>query len=404
MRTPLALFVFAITLAAQGQVITKEDSLNAGLVKSDRTTLVSGYGEVKLAYDQQLGTGEASITRNVLFLGHRFNKRISFFSEMELENAGVSGGSLTGELNMEQLFVKFDITKDIYLTGGLFINRMGIINENHLPTTFNGNDRPFVEQLIIPSTWREIGLGIYGRSTRIPGLVWNLAIQNGLNAGGFRHGSGLSEGRGEGSKASASNIGVSGAVLYYLGDLRIQASGYYGGSAGLTQRNADSLQLSNGLFGTPVRMLEANVQYLGKILRVKVLATQVDIPDAERINRAYANNTPERMFGAYAEVGCDIWSLLKPDALRDLVLFTRLEVLDMNAMIPKNGIDDPTLKRTYVVGGITYTPVVGVCVKADYSLRLTGEPNPALYINPYPRALPYYTSSGTFNLGLAYSF
>lgn len=386
------------------QVLTREDSLNAGLVRSDRTTVISGYGEVKVSYDQRLGTGQANLTRNVLFVGHRFNQRISFFSEMELENAKVAGGQVGGEISMEQLFVKFDLTKDIYLTGGLFIARSGIINENHLPTTFNGNDRPFVEQFIIPGTWREIGVGLYGRSRRILGLNWSLALQNGLNAGAFVHGSGIREGRGEGSQASASNLAVSGSLLYYVGDFRMQASGYYGGAAGLTQREADSLQLDYGMFGTPVRLLEANAQYHGELFRAKVLFSQVDIADAARINRAYANNTAERMFGAYAEVGCDLWTLVRPTEARDLIAFVRVETLDMNAAIPGNGIEDPTLKRTYMIAGITYVPVGGISVKVDYTLRTTGRPNPALRVDPYPQALPYFTSNGFINIGFAYSF
>ena len=400
------LIAFAVlganTLCAQ--VLTQEDSLNAGLVRSDRPTVLSGYGEVNVSYDQQLGTGTANLTRNVLFLGHRFSDRITFFSEMELENARVEGGQVGGELSMEQLFIKFDLSKDIYLTGGLFIPRLGIINENHLPTTFNGNDRPYVEQFIIPSTWREIGVGLYGHSNSLPGLNWSVAVQNGLNAGAFVHGSGIREGRGEGSQANASNLGLSGALLYYVRDFRFQASGYYGGSAGLTQREADSLQLDYGTFGTPVRLLEANAQYHGERFRVKVLATHVDIQDAERINRAYANNTPSSMFGAYAEIGCDLWSFIRPEEKRDLIAFVRCETLDLNATIPENGIDDPTLTRMYVVAGLTYAPVVGVSVKVDYTLRNTGEPSPALDLNPYPQALPYFTSNGFVNIGLAYSF
>ena len=258
---------------ARAQVLTKADSLNAGLVPSDRTTLVSAYGELKVTYDQHLGTGKANLTRNVLFLGHRFNSRISFLSEMELENARVEGGAAGGELSMEQIFVKFDLTKDIYLTGGLFITRLGIINENHLPTTFNGNDRPFVEQFIIPSTWRRIGIGLHGRSTLFQGLNWSVAVQNGLDARALEHGTGIREGRGDGAKASAANIGLSGSLLYYTGDFRLQARGYFGGSAGLTQRGADSLQLDHRASVTPVRLLEANAQYFGEKLRVKVLAT-----------------------------------------------------------------------------------------------------------------------------------
>ena len=404
MRTLIIALAVFILNNARAQIITSEDSLNAGLVRSDRTTVISGYGEVKVSYDQQLGTGVANLTRNVLFLGHRFDERISFFSEMELENARVESGKAGGELSMEQLFIKFDLTKDVYLTGGLFIPRLGIINENHLPTTFSGNDRPFVEQFIIPSTWREIGIGLYGRSRRWQGLNWSVGLQNGLDAGAFEHGTGIREGRGEGSQASAANLGLSGALLYYVGKFRIQGSGYYGGAAGLTQREADSLQLDYGLFGTPVRLLEANAQYLGEKFRVKALAVQVDMRDASRINRAYANNTPQRMFGAYAELGCDLWSWIRPAEKRDLIAFVRFEALDMNAAVPANGIDDPTLRRTYVTAGLAYAPTRGVNVKVDYVLRTTGKPNAALNINPYPQALPYFTENGFLNIGVAYSF
>ncbi|HRH38716.1 MAG TPA: hypothetical protein PK760_10245, partial [Flavobacteriales bacterium] len=404
MKFSALLLFFLLVMSARAQVLTAEDSLNAGLVRNSARTLVSGYGEVKVSYDQQLGTGTANVTRNVLFLGHRFSDRITFFSEMELENARVEGNRAGGEISMEQLFLKFDLNKDIYLVGGLFIPRLGIINENHLPTTFNGNDRPFVEQLVIPSTWREVGVGLYGKSPRLPGLNWSLALQNGLNAADFSHGSGIREGRGEGSNASAGNFGVNGALLYYVGDFRIQTSAYYGGAAGLTQREADSLQLDYGAFGTPVRLLEMNAQYHGEGFRMKVLAAQVDIPDAGRVNRAYASNTPERMTGVYAEVGYDLWSLIKPAQKRDLVAFVRYESLDMNKAIPTNGINDPTLARTYIVGGFTYVPVGGISVKLDYVMRSTGAPNPALAIGPYPRAQPYFTQNGFLNIGLAYSF
>jgi hypothetical protein len=392
----------SFTCAAQ--VLTPEDSLHAGLVRSDHTTVISGYGEAKVSYDMQLKTGQANLTRNVLFIGHRFSPRIALFSEMEVENARVEGGSAGGELSMEQLFLKFNVTRDIYLTAGLFIPRMGIINENHLPTTFNGNDRPFTEQLVIPATWREMGLGIYGTLPRIPGLHWSAALLNGLNSANLRHGSGLMEARGEGSQASAANLAITGALRYYWKDFQFQASGYYGGSAGLTQREADSLHLDYGAFGTPMAVWAADAQYLSQGLRVKLLATAVSIPDAGRINRAYASNTPELMTGAYAEVGYNLVHAFAPESKRELEFYVRGEKMDLNAAIPGNGIDDPTLDRTYLVTGLTYTPVSGVCIKADYVLRHTGAPNPALLVSAYPRQLPYYPDNGFLNLGVAYSF
>ena len=404
-RIPLLLLLlscFSAPLTAQ--VFTSEDSLAAGLRADDRKTYLSGYGELKVQYDMALNTGTANLTRNVLFVGHRFNRKLSFFSEMELENASVEGGAMGGELSMEQLFLKFDINKDVYLVGGLFIPRIGIINENHLPTTFNGNDRPFVEQLVIPSTWREIGVGLYGRSARMPGLNWSVALQNGLDASSFTNGSGIREGRQGGSNASASNLGVTGALLYYWNDLRVQASGYYGGSAGLTQREADSLQLDYGMFGTPITMFEADAQWRGDAWSLKALVVNASIPDAERINRAYANNTPERMTGAYAEAAFDLLSLCGKGADRDLTAFARYETIDMEAALPDNGIPNGVNQQQYFVAGLVYKPVTGISVKVDHVTRITGEPNPDLVVNPFPQALPYFTTNGFLNIGLAYSF
>ena len=81
------------------QVLTREDSLTAGLIRSNNTTVLSGYGQIKVEYDTRLKTAQANLTRNVLFVGHRFSKSIYFFSELELEDAKVVGGQPSGEMN-----------------------------------------------------------------------------------------------------------------------------------------------------------------------------------------------------------------------------------------------------------------------------------------------------------------
>lgn len=399
--------IIALTLVVTGsfaQVLTKEDSLSAGLIRSNNATVISGYGQAKVEYDFRYKTATANLTRNVLFLGHRFNRNIYFFSEMELENASVADGNAHGEISMEQLFLKFNINRDMYLQAGLFIPRIGLINENHLPTTFNGNDRPFVETVIIPATWREIGVGLYGNLRSIPGLNYTISLVNGLNSAGFRNGSGIREGRQEGSMATSSNLAVTGSLLYYIKDFRLQASGYYGGSAGLTKRVADSLQLASGVFGTPVQLVEGNIQYHKNGFAFRALGAMVRIPDAMAINRAYANNTPSSMFGAYAEVGYNFYQLINKEVHKNLTLFVRHEYLDANSTIPENGIKNDINRKNFTVVGITFQPVSGVIVKADCVIRKTGERNNDLIVTPYPQALPYYTSNGFFNIGIGYSF
>jgi hypothetical protein len=405
------LFLISITLFglsnSLAQILTAEDSLNAGLQQKNSRTYISGYGEAIYNADLQTQVSTADLRRNILFIGHRFNDKIQFFSEMELEHALVTSegnNNLGGELAMEQLFLKFNINKNNYITTGLFIPRIGIINENHLPTTFNGNERHQVEQQVIPSTWREMGIGLYSNVQKIPGLNLSIALMNGINSSRFESGSGIKEGRSGGNQANASNLAVTGAALYYFKNWRIQMSGYYGGGAGITKREADSLQLSYGAFGTPVAMAELNIQYLSQGFTFKSLATAVSIPDAAEINRAYASNTPELMAGCYAEIGYNLFHLSQKNADKNLTLFGRYEWLDLNVDIAENGIINDALKKTYFIAGITYQPIRGVAIKFDYTHRFTGEPNPILLQNPFPQTIPYYTSNGFVNLGMAYSF
>lgn len=389
-----------ISMCSYAQVLTKEDSLSAGLIASDHSTVLSGYGSFNYSKNLTLKQGTANIDRIVLFIGHKFNKRIALFTEMELEDARVEGGKPSGNFSLEQAFVKFNINRNNYLVTGLFIPRIGIINENHLPTTFNGNYRPYVETMILPSTWREIGVGYYGSTDKIPGLNYSFALITGLSSAGFRNGTGIEGGQLGGSKASTNSLAVTGSLLYYHGNFRTQVSGYFGGSSGLKPYEADSLRLESGAFGTPVGLVEANTQYSGKRLAVKALATWVNITGAEQINRAYANNTPEQLFGAYMDVS---YAIIKK-AEKVFRGFVRYEYLNMNLKLPKSGIINETLDQQYIISGLSYNPIHGVMIKVEYTYRLTGDINPALIVTPYPIGQPYFTKQHFINLGVGYSF
>ncbi len=402
------LFLLCIYCNINAQVLTSEDSLTAGLVAGNQKTVLSGYGEARMSYDLKQKDAEANLKRVVLFVGHKFNNKISLFTEMELEDAlvagGIEGSSGGGEISMEQAFIKFDINPANYVIAGLFLPRIGIINENHLPTTFNGTDRPFVEQSVIPSTWRGLGIGFYGSTGKIPGLNYSLSLTNGLNSGRFENGSGISEGRQQGANARGMGLSVNGALLYYYKNFRFQYSTYIGGSTAIEQRVADSLGLNSGFFANPVFLNEANVQYRNEGVELKLLGCMIHIPDADNINRVYANNTPSSMLGAYAELGYNFLHERKNENYKALILFMRAEYLDLNQQIAENGIANDANKKTYLLGGITFKPVRGVSVKMDYTHRITGEQNPALIITPFPQLVPYYTQKGFLNFGLAYNF
>lgn len=385
---------------AQQLLITNEDSLNAGVAKSK--TVLSGYGNVVFRRNFNEQQSIMNLERVILFIGHQFNSKIAFFSEMELENAKVTGDG-GGEISMEQAYLKFNINPRKYIVAGLFIPRIGLINENHLPVNFNGVERPIMEQIVIPSTWRELGIGFYGRLKNKP-LNYSIAIMNGLNGAGFTHGNGIREGRFEGSNATANNIAVTGALQYYYKNFIFQLSGYAGGSNGLTKRASDSLNIESGAFSLPVYLGETNIQYSKNALSAKVMFTYISISKATQINKTYASNTASAMYGGYAEVAYDLlYSNTKPKEAQ-LKIFSRLEMLDLNSSISDNGIYDGTLKQSHVITGLTYLPIRNVVVKADVRLVRTGEENPSLVINPSPVRLPYQRNNQIFNLAVGYSF
>ena len=385
------------------QVITREDSLQAGLVHSNNATVISGYGEASFKYNTNYQTAKANLDRVVLFLGHRFSKKISLFTETEVENAKVTNNGSDGEVSLEQAFLKFNANKDFYIVAGLFLPRIGITNENHLPTTFNSVARTQLETQLIPATWRELGIGVYYSVPQIPGLNVSACLVNGLSAQGMGSGQGIVNARFEGQNATASNLAINAAVLYYYKHFRFQVSGYYGGTVGLTPRAADSLKLNSGAFGTPVGLYEADVQYLTKGFYFKALGCLVRLPDAQYINRAYANNTPSSMNGFYVEAGYNLLNKTKYEDKR-LNVFGRYESFDLNATVPSNGIRNDAWRKSYITGGISYRPVQGVLLKVDVQILTTGNYNQALIINPNPSAAPYIPQQTFVELGMAYSF
>ncbi|QEC69811.1 hypothetical protein FRZ67_21835 [Panacibacter ginsenosidivorans] len=410
MRKRLLLFisVFVVFVSnaqyrtnAQQLIMTNEDSLNAGISKNK--TVLSGYGSASYQRDFNLKQSTATLERVVLFVGHQFNPKISVFTEMEIENAKVEGGEPGGEIALEQAFLKFNLNPRQYLIAGLIIPRIGLLNENHLPVNFNGVERPLVEQLVIPATWRELGIGFYGTANRLP-LNYSVALVNGLNSEGFEHGSGIREGRAEGRNATANNLAVTASLQYSVSNFKFQVSGYMGGTVGLPKTSADSLGLNSGAFGTPLYLGEANMQYANNGFSAKVLGAYIAYPDAEKINTAYAKNIAKGMYGAYAEFGYD-W-LYRKQKKAQLITFARAEMFDLNASIPAppKAIYDGTEKQTHIIAGFSYLPIPNVVIKADVRLLHTGAQNPDLVINPAPNALPYQQSNQFFNLGIGYSF
>lgn len=149
-------------------------------------TNFGGYGELHLNKLKNRKTGgvnrdELDFHRFVLFMGHEFNDRTRFFSELEVEHAvskDTAAGS-TGLVTVEQAYIDFALNDMLSAKAGIMLMPIGIVSETHEPPTFYGVERNPVETGIIPTTWREGGVALTAKMGN--GFTVDGAITSGLS-------------------------------------------------------------------------------------------------------------------------------------------------------------------------------------------------------------------------------
>jgi hypothetical protein len=143
------------------------------------STVLTGYGEINYNHPVRNASGsQADVRRAVIGIQHRFDDKTKLVSEFEWEHAVVSASD-QGESEVEQLYVEREFTGGLRGKAGLFLMPVGLLNQNHEPTAYYGVERNFVETAIIPSTWREAGVGLSGEFGE--GFAWDAGITTGFD-------------------------------------------------------------------------------------------------------------------------------------------------------------------------------------------------------------------------------
>ena len=142
-------------------------------------TVIGGYGEVNYNRPtKNASAAQADVRRVVLGIAHRFDEKTKLVTEFEWEHA-VTSATDRGEAAVEQAYIEREFDNGLRGRGGLFLMPAGLLNTNHEPTAFYGVERNFVETAIIPTTWREAGIGL--SSTLENGLTWDLGLTTGFD-------------------------------------------------------------------------------------------------------------------------------------------------------------------------------------------------------------------------------
>ncbi len=370
-----AILLSALFLNAQTseQEKTTYQNMADQLLSSKSKLTIGGYGEVH--YHQPLSSeirqnGELDVHRMVMLFGYQFSERTQFVTELEFEHVS--------EVYVEQAFLQHKINKSINFRGGLLLIPMGIVNEYHEPTTFNGVERPLVDNKIAPTTWREIGFGLAG-NIQPANLKYQVYVVNGFNGydgtAKLNGKSGLRSGRQKGASSYISSPNFTAKVEYYgIRGLNIGLSGYFGDTQsklynGIAKDNDAALaKADSSVVG--ISMIGLDARYNLKGLQLRGQLYSVSLSNTDEYNRFTGKNktTPNdlgsKMTGYYVEAGYNVFRHFEK-VKTELVPFLRLEGYDTHADVASNISWNQSYKNSVVTAGLTLKLAQGAVLKTD---------------------------------------
>ncbi len=322
-----------------------------------------GYGELDYARPaDQPGEARLDLARFVLGAGYRFDERTTLQSELEIEHA-VSSADDPGEVEVEQLYIARELGAGVQAKLGLFLIPSGLLNENHEPTRYYGVFRNHVETAIIPSTWREGGIGLQGNTGG--GLRWDLGVTTGFDLSKWDAASGdgaespLGAIHQELALARAADLSVHGALNYTgITGLRIGAS-LFGGGVG---------QHQPGFAGSRLALWEAHAAWQPGAWDLAALYARGHIGNTAVVNRTLVGNptlVPEDFFGWYVQAA---WRGLAGSAwpVAPFLRYERFNTASGYAALGAGLTPVVLPDRRAITGGAQWTLAPGVVLKADY--------------------------------------
>lgn len=328
---------------------------------------IGGYGEASAIFfvGDNEGPGKRSnvgdLVRFITYIGYKFTDRIILNSEIEYEHAkvGPTVSAGAGDVEIEFANLDFLLTEQANIRAGLVLMPMGFLNEIHEPPFYFGNLRPEVEQRIIPTTWRELGVGLHG--TILPGLTYRTYVTNSLNANGFSK-TNIRGARQAGNRALFEDLAWTARLDYTPIPGLLLGGSVFWGNTGQDQLFAGKKVDAN------LTLFEFHSQYQYRGLQLRALFAQGHIGDADVLSAALGTNGPisSRIVGGYVEAGYDILPLLFPGTDMSLSPFFRFERLDTQADVPSGFTPDRTRDIRVFNVGLSYKPIPNVVIKLDY--------------------------------------
>ena len=403
-------------------------------VKGNRLS-IGGYGEAAYTrnfysdnvfrynnpskYKNDPSHGRFDIPHAVIYLGYDFGKGWSMGSEIEFEHTGTGksqekevteGGEWEqevekgGEVELEQFWIQKTFFPELNVRAGHIVVPVGLTNAHHEPLNYFTVYRPEGEATILPCTWHDTGISIWGRSGD---FRYEAQLVAGLDAFLFNRENWIQGGAGSPYEFKVANkYGFAARIdNYSISGLRLGLSGYYGRAMhnsfpheleGKDENN--NVKTYDHIKGNvAVGSFDFTFNRYNIIARGNVdygyVGNAVTISDIKRNNAA--NNAPyqktpvgKNAISIGVEAGYDVFSQVESMHSKEQKLYVFGHYEYYNSYMPaKQQPPYEYTKKIRMAFGLNYYPLPQIAVKAEYSKR-------------FLRSL--YNNEPSVSLGIAY--
>lgn len=370
---------------------------------------VGGYGEAVYSYNfysdawNRYKTPEnfkndhhsrVDLPHVVLYLGYDFGNGWSMGTEIEFEHGGVEGAvemeddeggeyeteiERGGEVALEQFWLQKSFSKALNLRAGHMVVPVGPTNIAHMPTEFFGVYRPAGDATIIPCTWHETGITLWGRAGD---WRYEAMVMPGLDSDRFGREDWVAGGAGSPYEFKIANALAGAARIdnYSVPGLRLGLSAYVGNTFSNTLSHPN--ETWSDVKGTlAIGSFDFNYTGYNLIARGGIICGH--LTDSEKItayNKKMRNDSPSPKTNVASdaisvgvEVGYDIFAPLKVKNQKFYV-FGRYDYYDSMLRTAEGVLDYEWCGRNRIAAGVNYYPIKDIVVKGEYSLGIMKKP------------------------------
>lgn len=387
------------------RIITSIAAASLCAVAATAQLSIGGYGEATYSYNFYSDAwnryknpanfkgdshSRVDLPHVVIYLGYDFGHGWSMGSEIEFEHGGVEaavemeddeGGEYEseiergGEVALEQFWLQKSFCREFNIRAGHIVVPVGGTNSSHEPDQFFGVFRPEGDATIIPSTWHQTGISLWGQTGS---WKYQLLLIPGLDSDRFGRDNWVGSASGSPYEFKIANSIAGAARVDWTGvkGLRLGLSGYAGNTFSNTL--AQPSEQWSDVKGT-LAIGAFDFRYQGYNILARGGVIYGHLSDADRItafNKKMRADSPSpktnvasEAISAGVEAGYNIFGPLKVQR-QQLYVFGRYDYYDSMMSTTGGVLKYDWCGRSRIAAGLNYFPVKQIILKAEYSIGL----------------------------------